>query len=347
MSRFKQETDDLNTISLRQVGAWLGIQLPSRGSLNCPFHDHDDRNPSFQIKPDGRRWICYGCHRSGGPIDFVKFWEDIEFLEAKRRLRQLAGRTRIRPLHSTPKRRLNGVPPPAKEATADDQAIYEDLLQQCPLQEAGKLYLEERGISEPTYRKFKVGQLGPADVIIEQLTGKYGFDRLKSSGLLSTHSTLQNAKFLFPNNSLLFPFFEDQTITYIQARAIGQSTGKQKWRNLAGILKPIYNADALKELSHQTIAICEGVIDTLSAHEMKLNAIGFMGVSSRLTKTQINALQGKAVTILLDWDPVGEKRAAELQQEFRSHGIPSVRKRKPSETAKDLNDFLVEKRVQK
>jgi CHC2 zinc finger len=37
---------------------------------SCPFHK--DRNPSFCIKPGGRRWRCWGCGAKGDAIDLVR-----------------------------------------------------------------------------------------------------------------------------------------------------------------------------------------------------------------------------------------------------------------------------------
>ena len=33
----------------------------------CPLRDHEDRDPSFYLYPDG--WHCYGCGRGGDVVD--------------------------------------------------------------------------------------------------------------------------------------------------------------------------------------------------------------------------------------------------------------------------------------
>ena len=42
---------------------WCGSKI------SCPFSDHEDRNPSFDLYDDDRRFKCFGCGRGGDCID--------------------------------------------------------------------------------------------------------------------------------------------------------------------------------------------------------------------------------------------------------------------------------------
>ena len=133
---------------------------------------------------------------------------------------------------------------------------------------------------------------------------------------------------------------------YFQARLISESADQGKWRNLNHRKRRIYNIDAMLEGESKRLAICEGVMDTLSAIELGYSAIGLMGVNAWLSEEQISGLRGREVDILLDWDPPGETHADELQKELRKFGIASTRKSRPSPAAKDVNDYLMELRRQ-
>lgn len=87
-------------------------------------------------------------------------------------------------------------------------------------------------------------------------------------------------------------------------------------------------------------------MDTLSAIELGYDAIGLIGANMGLNKEHLRRLRGKHVVILLDWDQTGENRAAELQNELRSFGIASTRKKRPSLGVKDVNDHLMIARAQ-
>lgn len=64
-----------------------GGELRSR----CPFADHEDRSPSFDVNPMKGVWCCRGCGRGGDVITFVMLWDGLDFREAVGRLRWEAG----------------------------------------------------------------------------------------------------------------------------------------------------------------------------------------------------------------------------------------------------------------
>jgi len=342
----RDETKALNQISIQAIGGWLGVKLPARGSVRCPFEDHEDSHPSFEVKKTENRWVCYGCGRSGGSIDFVMVYNGIGFAEAKQ---WLAARTRITAvsvrskIFAEKKSMLKVLRVDDEFDSAADQAIYEALLKLSPLQSSGREYLNRRALSDKTIEAFRVGQLINGQKIIGELLEKYGYDRLKRAGLLTKKSFNQNVRCIFPNDCLLFPFLEKGDVAYLQARLIRGNQSRGKWRNLNYLGRRVYNVEVL-ERGSGPIAICEGIMDTLSAVEMGFDSIGLMGVSAKLTVDQISLLRGREVNILLDWDGPGEARSLKLQKELRQFGIASTRKKKPSAHAKDLNEYLMEKK---
>ena len=56
------------------------------GSLKglCPFHD--EKSPSFNIRPAVGAWHCFGCGEGGDVISFVQKVEHLTFAEAVERL---------------------------------------------------------------------------------------------------------------------------------------------------------------------------------------------------------------------------------------------------------------------
>ena len=229
--------------------------------------------------------------------------------------------------------------------SSPDYEVYEALLQRAPLKASGLKYLIKRGLSEERISAFRIGQLSECTAVFDALIRAFGYQRIETAGLLTKNSTATIRLSLFPEESLLFPFLENGHIAYFQARLISGSANQGKWRNLKR-RRRIYNIDAILETQRRRFAICEGVIDTLSAIELGYSAIGLMGTTARLKAEQISQLRGKQVDILLDWDQPGEKRAAELQKEFRRFGIASTRKTRPSPVAKDVNDYLMKLKVE-
>jgi len=57
-------------LTVEQVAADLA-GVGASAPVVCPFPDHDDSAPSFQVYPGDRGFHCFGCGRSGGPVKFV------------------------------------------------------------------------------------------------------------------------------------------------------------------------------------------------------------------------------------------------------------------------------------
>src|SRR5881409_3818266 len=73
----------------------IGAVLPlKRAGANfvalCPFHK--EKSPSFNVNPQKQIFHCFGCHKGGDVLTFVKEYENLDFVEAVKRL---ADRARI------------------------------------------------------------------------------------------------------------------------------------------------------------------------------------------------------------------------------------------------------------
>lgn len=61
------------TVALKSsgIGSYVGL---------CPFHD--EKTPSFSVRPAMGVWHCFGCGRSGDVFKYVEEQENIDFREA-------------------------------------------------------------------------------------------------------------------------------------------------------------------------------------------------------------------------------------------------------------------------
>ncbi len=348
----KEQTAELNRIPIEEVGRYLGLDLPANGSVRCPFPDHDDKSPSFEIKRNGLYWKCYGCNASGGSIDLVKHMLRISFLDARRWLLERTSNsyltTQSRSFkQSFPTAGSKKIDRPVSPESVPDFELYAKFLELCPIQPKGRNYLSSRCISNSTIEHFQIGQVSNSGAINE-IARAFGFDRTSAAGLLTKRSTAQRYHPIFPSNSLLFPYLTDAGIVYFQSRSIDDSATGSRWRNLNHRRRRLFNESILDDSSVKSVAICEGVMDTLSACELNMQAVGLIGVSAKLTREQKLKLKTKkSVQILLDWDEKGEERSNQLMLELQRFGISAVRKVKPSLEINDLNDYLRKKRGKK
>lgn len=64
-----------------EAARFYGFEPNRAGFIRCPFHPGDN-TASLKIYPDGRGWCCFGCHKGGTVIDFVKNLYDLDFRQA-------------------------------------------------------------------------------------------------------------------------------------------------------------------------------------------------------------------------------------------------------------------------
>ena len=59
------------------------VQLKKKGAnwmACCPFHK--EKTPSFSVSPTKEIFYCFGCHKGGNVINFIKEIEGVGFGEA-------------------------------------------------------------------------------------------------------------------------------------------------------------------------------------------------------------------------------------------------------------------------
>ncbi|WP_028925231.1 DNA primase [Pseudonocardia acaciae] len=73
------------------VGEYVALRRAGAGSLKglCPFHD--EKTPSFNVRPTHGTFHCFGCAEGGSVIDFVMKIEHLGFVEAVERLADKVG----------------------------------------------------------------------------------------------------------------------------------------------------------------------------------------------------------------------------------------------------------------
>src|SRR5438552_16351521 len=160
--------------SLRKQGA----RLVGR----CPFHE--ERTPSFSVNPGEGLFYCFGCHKGGDLITFVRETQGLDFAGA---IEWLAERFRV-PLEyedvspeQTAKRDRR-----ARLHEVLDQAAtyYERTLWETEAGSFGRDYLKGRGLEEEVSREFRLGFALGGDTLTRKALGKgFSRDELRAAGL--------------------------------------------------------------------------------------------------------------------------------------------------------------------
>lgn len=103
---------------------------------------------------------------------------------------------------------------------------------------------------------------------------------------------------------LAIPYVTPSGVTSIRYRVVPPRESKQKYLGLPGLTSvKLFNVRALNTIDR--IFICEGEIDTMTAHQAGLAAVGVAGVSN-WNKDWWRIFQNRRVTVLADNDDKGQ-----------------------------------------
>ncbi len=154
------------------VGEYVALRRAGAGSLKglCPFHD--EKTPSFNVRPAHGTFHCFGCGEGGSVIDFVMKIEHLGFVETVERL---ADRVGIRLTYTgggTSVQRDRGTRTRLAEANKLAAEFYAEQLR-GPEAGAAREFLTERGFDEAAATMFGCG-FAPAgwDRLTRHLLGR-------------------------------------------------------------------------------------------------------------------------------------------------------------------------------
>ena len=241
----RYDLERIKAIPIARVAADLGFVLSPSGSGRCLLPGHPDQRPSFSLRMATNGFSCFGCQRSGSVIDLIMAMDNIDFSAACRWLDAHYLNRTVAPARPRSPQSINQQYSSVAEESspyAFDPEVYGWILNQSPLAESGRDYLRQRAFSADTIAHFRVGQIGERTALFRRAMSKFGMARLDGAGLVMQGR--YGPLLCLPSNYLLFPFLQEGTVAYLQARRADD--GKDyRWFCPAKLLPPTYNLDAL------------------------------------------------------------------------------------------------------
>jgi DNA primase len=285
---------------------------------NCPFHG--ERTPSFHVYPEDKHFKCYGCGAYGDVFKFLQQLEGKEFPEVVRALAAEAGIE---------------IPEAAEEdgeearrrrkernevlAASDAAARYWAARLASRHGADARRYLEGRGVTEESIRRFRVGVAADAWSDLGPRLGEKGIaaPALVRAGLVIEREKGGGTYDRF-RNRLMFPIASmDGQVIGFGGRALGgEADGKQTAKYINTPETPLYKkSKVLYGLDHAREAIrksrgavlVEGYFDVIGLHQAGVtNAVAVCGTA--LTPEHVELLARcdcREVTVLFDGDVAG------------------------------------------
>ena len=287
------------------VSGYASLQRAGRNfKACCPFHQ--ERTPSFIVNPERQSWHCFGACSTGGDVfGFVMKAENLEFKDVLQKLAQQAGVTL-----------------PSRERLSEIEELYKlnevarEYFQHYLASSMGadaRSYLEERGVSKESIRKFELG-LSPRDgqgLCNHLLKSGFAPELMVRAG--AAHQNQDGGHRDAFRGRLIIPIRNGQgELGGFGSRALDESTPKYLNTGRTPVFdkgRLLYSLYLARESVRQKgVVIVEGYMDAIMAHQHGFdNVVASMGTA--LTEHQVAEVRRLTsnVTMALDADAAGQQ----------------------------------------
>lgn len=349
MMHIKSDLSAIKQIPIIDVARRLGLTVVRTKSM-C-FTGHDKATPSLFFQKNVNLWKCFGaCGKGGDGIQLVMEKEGLDFKSALTWFAQNfhveAGteyREKRRNVRAVKSKKIARAPEPeaqAEEEFVADSELYDWFIGNCGdvSCQKGIEYLGGHSISIESSKHFHVRELLNPEYALRKLVEKWGEQRVYKSGIALGPNGKPD-RLIWGSTALLFPFYEQEEVVYIQGRML---EGKTKFLNLRGVPKPLFNTGRLSDIkAGQLVHICEGVPDAIALESHGLAAVGVLGATSFRTEWVDRFLKLRVV-LLGDGDDGGASFVKTISKAFSDRGKAVLVK--PLPEGMDVSDVLARKK---
>ena len=287
----------------------------------CPFHN--EKTPSFHVNPDRQFFHCFGCGVGGDVFTFVQKIENVTFAEAAEMLARRAGITIER---SADVQRQYSERERIFRANNIACAFYRSMI---ALSSKAKEYLVQRGLSEDTVEKFRLGYAPDGwDLLTKHLRKERvsEADAVKA-GLIIARENSPGYYDRF-RDRLMFPILDtsDRVIAF-GGRVMGE--GEPKYLNspetpLFSKNKTLYGLNFARRSIGQedSLLIMEGYMDVIASQAAGFeNTVATLGTALTPEHVTIVSRFTKNVVLSFDADSAGIKAALRSAPLFEQSGF--------------------------
>jgi DNA primase len=304
------------------VGRTVKLQRAGREwKACCPFHK--EKTPSFYVNDEKGFWHCFGCSAHGDAIRWLTDARGLPFMDSVKELADAAGME---------------VPAadPLAQQKAERAAGLHDVMEAAQLwfeaQLAGlegapaRAYLETRGISEATRRRFGFGYAPDSRGKLKAALKNLGQDKLVEAGLLIAPEDDREPYDRF-RGRLMFPIRDRRgRVIAFSGRILG--AGEPKYLNspdtpLFDKGRTLFNIDKAAPASRDSnrVVVVEGQMDVIALDQAGIGgAVAPLGTA--LTEAQLGLLWRLSPSPILCFDGDSAGRKAGVRAALRA--LPHV-----------------------
>lgn len=311
------------------IGAYLPLKRAGANFVAlCPFHR--EKTPSFNVNPQKQIFHCFGCHKGGDVFTFVREYENVDFVEAVRRL---ADRARI-PLELE----VGGAEREGRHIKASLLEIHEQIThrwQTALATDSGaaiaREYLARRGVTPEAVKAFRIGYApDPWDDTVNWAKSKgYDLALVEQGGLILRKEGSQHYYDRF-RGRLMFPICDEQgRVVGFSGRILAGDEKAAKYVNspetpIFTKSKVIFGLDKSRRylLEAGSAVVCEGQLDLIACFMNGVQNVvapqgtAFTGEQARTLKRYV-----EEVVLCFDSDEAGQNAAVRSLDNLLSAGL--------------------------
>lgn len=303
------------------IGEYVSLRPASAGSLKglCPFHD--EKSPSFNVRPAQGFYHCFGCGEGGDVYKFIQQLDQLSFTEAVEKLAARIGfELSYEEGGASPE---TGQKSRVLEANTAAALFYQDQLM-TDAAIPGREFLKGRGFDKAAADQFGIGFAPKGwNGLFDHLTKKgFTIEELVTAGLVTKSDRGAYDKF---RGRLIWPI-RDTTSQVIGfgARKLFDDDQGPKYLNTSDTLvyhksQVLYGIDlAKKDISkQQRVVVVEGYTDVMACHLAGVTtAVATCGTAFgddhiRIINRMLSADKDVPAEVIFTFDPdaAGQKAA--------------------------------------
>lgn len=304
------------------VAPYVNLKRAGRNlSGLCPFHN--EKTPSFTVYPDTASFYCFGCGAGGDAFTFVRRMENLDYVEAVKRLADRAGVTIPEGNYDDSYLKLKAR---IYEINQETARFYHSFL----FTEGGKWaldYLTGRGLTVKTIRHFGLGA-APRDwdALLKHLKAKgFSISDMEQANVITKGSKGYYDRF---RNRVMFPIIE------LNGKVVGFSGRRHPDEDRGGKYintsdtpvykksKTLFGFNFAKGFCAKQLLVVEGNMDVVSLHQAGFeNTIGTLGTAFTSEQARMIARYTGEIVLSFDSDAAGQKAASRAMEVLSGSGL--------------------------
>lgn len=269
----------------------------------CPFHS--EKTPSFTVNDSKGFFHCFGCGAHGDHLAFMMQSHNLSFIDA---VEQMAAEVGIEVPAQTAEERQKAHRAASLYEICDKAAVFYEEQLWSTSGVAARDYLQARGISDDTARRFRLGW-APGNLLPHLRGQRYSDKDIAEAGVIYQND---NGLGDMLRDRLVFPITDRRgRVIAFGGRVLGD--GKPKYLNTRGTAlfdkgASLYGVAAARESigKSQYALVVEGYIDVLACHQAGIaTAVAPLGTAFGEEQAKLLWALAPEIRLCLDGDAAG------------------------------------------